>query len=145
MAVFRFSLQQVLDYRIQIEDQAKVRFAKAKADHLAAEQRLHDLQAQLAEQEQRLYEGNPDWMERWLIEHYARGLRDDITRTSRLLRELARAVEQARIELVAKSKDRKVLDKFREKQAIRHAYEERLQEQRIYDETASIRHKAAAL
>ena len=144
MAVFRFSLQQVLEYRIQLEDQAKVRLARAQAEYLAAEQRLRGLEAQMVEQELRLYEGNPDWMERWLIEHYVLGLRDDITRTSRLLRELAQIVEHARIELVAKAKDRKVLDKFREKQAKRHAYEERLQEQRSYDETASIRHKVAA-
>ena len=144
MAEFRFSLQQVLNYRIQLEDQAKVRFAKAQAEYLAAERRLQDLQMQLDEQVQRLYAGALDLMERWLIEHYVRGLRDDITHTSRLLHELAQIVEQARMELVAKAKDRKVLDRFREKQADRHAYEERLQEQRTYDETASIRYKVAA-
>ena len=144
MAAFRFSLQQALDYRTQLEDQAKVRFGKAKSEYLAVEHRLHALQSQLVAQEKRLYEGNPDLMERWLIEHYVRGLRDDIARTSRLLYELAQIVEQARIELVAKAKDRKVLDKFREKQAERHAYEERLLERRTYDETASIRYKVAA-
>jgi len=141
--VFRFSLQQVLDYRTQVEDQAKVRFAKAQSEQLAAERRLRDLQDHLAEQERSLYEGNLDIMERWLTEHYVRGLRDDIARTFRLLHELAQAVEQARINLVAKAKERKILDKLREKQAARHAYEEKLQERRIYDETASIRYNAA--
>ena len=145
MLVFRFSLQQVLDYRIQLEDQAKVRLARAQAEYLEVERRLRDLQVQLAGQEQRLYEGNPDWMERWLIEHYVRGLREDIARTSRLLYEFAQAVELARTILLAKAKDRKVLDKLREKQAERHAYEEKLQERRSYDETASIRYKVAAL
>ena len=144
MSVFRFSLQQVLEYRIQIEEQAKVRFARAQADHLEAECRLRDLQAQLAEQEQRVYESSLDVLERWLIEHYIRGLRDDIARTFRLLHDLAKAVERARMELVEKAKDRKALDKLREKQAARHAHEEKLEERRIYDETASLRHKAAA-
>ena len=144
MAAFRFSLQQVLDYRTQLEDQAKVRFGRAKAEYLAAERRLHALQTHLAEQEERLYAADTDFMERWLIEHYVRGLRDDIAHTSRMLHELARIVEQARIELIARAKERKVLDKFREKQAQRHAYEERLMERRTYDETASIRYKAAA-
>jgi len=143
--VFHFSLQRVLDYRVQLEDQAKVRFARAQAEYFAAERRLEALHLQLAEQEKRLYEGNPDWMERWLIEHYVRGLRDDIARTARLAHELARVVEEARLELMDKAKDRKVLDKFRERQATRHAYEERLQEQRIYDEASSIRYKVAAL
>jgi len=144
MAGFRFSLQQVLEYRIRIEEQAKVRLARAQAEHLEAERRLRALQDQLAEQERCLYEGNRDVLERWLIEHYVRGLRDDIARTFRLLHELAQAVERARADLVDKAKDRKVLDKLREKQAARHAYEERLEERRIYDETASLRHKAAA-
>jgi flagellar FliJ protein len=144
MATFRFSLQKVLDYRALLEDQAKVRYAKTQAEYLEAEHRLHDLEGQLAEQERRLYDGNPDVMERWLIEHYVRGLRDDIARTSRLLYELARIVEEARVDLVAKAKDRKILEKFRERQAERHAREERLQEQRSYDETASMRYKVAA-
>ena len=143
MAPFRFSLQQVLDYRTQLEDQAKVAFAKAQSEYLEAERRLRELEDMLAEQERELYSGSLDMMERWLREHYIRGLREDIAHTSLRLQELSKILEQARIHLVAKAKERKVLDKFREKQAQRHAHEERLREQRTYDETASIRFKAA--
>lgn len=142
MAAFRFPLQQVLQFRIQEEDQAKVRFARAQGEYLAAERRLREIEAQLHEQEAALYSGTLDMMERWLREHFVRGLREDITRTSRMLHELSKLVEQARVELVNKAKDRKILEKFKEKQAQRHAHEEKLKEQREYDEIASIRFKA---
>lgn len=142
MAAFRFPLQQVLQFRIQEEDQAKVRFARAQGEYLAAERRLREIETQLHEQEAALYNGTLDMMERWLREHFVRGLREDITRTSRMLHELSKLVEQARVELVNKAKDRKILEKFKEKQAQRHAHEEKLKEQREYDEIASIRFKA---
>ena len=142
MAAFRFALQQVLQFRIQEEDQAKVRFARAQGEYLRAEQHMRELEAQLQEQEAALYSGTLDMMERWLREHFVKGLREDITRTARMLQELSRVVEQARLELVNKAKDRKILEKFKEKQAERHAHEEKLKEQREYDEIASIRFKA---
>ncbi len=143
MPPFRFSLQQVLEYRTQLEDQAKVRLGKAQAEHLAAQRRMEELQALVLEQEQALYSATLDMQERWLREHYVKGLRADIAHTSTVLMHLAKEVEAARAELVLKAKDRKVMDKFKEKQAERHAHEERLQEQRNYDEIASIRFKAA--
>ena len=143
MPPFRFSLQQVLEYRIQLEDQAKTLLAQIQAERMAAERRLEELQAQLLEQEQSLYSDNLDMQERWLREHYVKGLRADIAHTSTVIAQLFKQVEAARAELVVKSKERKILDKFKEKQAQRHAHEELLQEQRTYDEIASTRFKAA--
>jgi len=142
MAVFRFSLQQVLDYRVQLEDQAKVRLGKAQAELMAAERRLQELRDMLTQAELALYNADPNSEDRWLQEQYAKGLRQDIAYTSKLLTELNQAVEAARADLIIKAKERKVLDKFKEKQAKRHAQDERLQEQRNYDEIASIRFKA---
>ena len=142
MAAFRFSLQQVLDYRVQLEDQAKVRLGKAQAELMAAERRLQELREMLTQAELALYNSDPNSEDRWLQEQYAKGLRQDIAYTSKLLTELNQAVEAARADLIIKAKERKVLDKFKEKQEKRHAQDERLQEQRNYDEIASIRFKA---
>ena len=50
MAGFKFRLEQVLRYRKQLEDQAKMAFAKAQVDLLAEVERLALLNNSLAEQ-----------------------------------------------------------------------------------------------
>lgn len=140
MPPFRFGLQQVLDYRAQLEEQAKLVFARAKAEHDVEEQRAKALHEDLVRNVQKLYEsaGKPRH-EVWLQENYVKGLQADVVAAYAQLRLLARTMEDARAILVQRAQDRKLLEKLKAKQAERHAHEERLTEQRTYDETATLR------
>lgn len=140
MPRFRFRLQQVLDYREQLEEQAKLAFAHAKSAHDAQQRHVADAHAAIAEAERKLYaDARLTRDELWLQRNFLCGLRADLTRAELRLRMLAQMMEQARAELVKKSQDRKLLEKLKDKQAARHAHDEILREQRTYDETATLR------
>ena len=142
---FQFKLEKVLNYRTQLEEEAKVRLAQAHQLYIREEQRLAELNAMLQEKEAALYRDMTlGHGERWLLENYIRGLRSDISTTQMRLRSLFHAVEQAREYLLERSKDRKALEKLREKQEERYRAEERDKERKINDETATLRYKASA-
>lgn len=144
MSPFRFSLEQVLHYRTQLEQQAKVELARVEQERLREEQRADALRAMLAEQENSLAALTPDKMgERWLAENFIKGLRADLGVTMQRVRNWTVAVEAARTELVSRSKDKKTLEKLKDTQAENHAREEQLREQHEYDEIASLRYKAS--
>ena len=52
---FRFSLQKVLDYREQLEEEAKNRFALVQRQYREAKAQLAALSSELETQEARLY------------------------------------------------------------------------------------------
>lgn len=145
MAGFKFSLQQVLTYRGQLKEQAQVTLAKIQAELNREVERAEELRRFVVESEQRLYGLSVnDGGERWLLEHFIKGLRADESMTHMRVRMLTQQRDEAQMELARRAKDEKVLDKLKEKQAERHAAEERLKEMRTYDETAAIRFKPAS-
>lgn len=144
MPPFRFSLEQVLNYRTQLEQQAKVELARVEQERLREQQRADALRAMLDEQERALAALTPDKMgERWLAENFIKGLRADLGVTMQRVRNWTVAAEAARTELISRSKDKKTLEKLKATQAENHAREEQLREQHEYDETASLRYKAS--
>lgn len=146
MAGFRFSLQQVLEYREQLKDQAQIEYARAHAELLREQRQAELLQAQLAEQQKTLAATPPEQRDdRWLLDNYIKGLREDLSETLMRVRNLTAITEEARQQLAIRAKDHKILEKLKAKQAERHAREALFQEQRTYDETAAIRFKAPTL
>lgn len=140
---FRFKMQKVLDYREQLEEEAKVRLATAQCRHQEAQERLEQLQVELRHAQDRLCDdAMMDSAERWLQEQYVKGLRSDVNAASLQARMLAQMVEEARNLLAARAMDRKLLDKLRERQKQYYAREEQLKEQRFNDEIATLRYKA---
>jgi flagellar FliJ protein len=142
---FRFKLQKVLDYRVQLEDQAKVALARVQQLHIEEERRNELLKDLLEEQETKLYsDALLPAGERWLLEHFIRGVRDDLQSSHMRLRTLAHMVAEALKTLRERAKDKKMLEKLRAKQRERYEIDERTKEQRSYDETATLRFQAAA-
>ena len=142
---FRFKLQKVLEYREQLEDQAKVALAKAQQLYIEEERRSEALKALLTEQEAKLYSKVPlPADERWLLELFIRGVRDDLQNSHMRLRTLAQMVAEAKKTLRERARDKKILEKLKSRQRERHELEERIKEQRSYDETATLRFKAAS-
>ena len=144
MPPFRFSLEQVLNYRTQLEQQAKVELARVEQERLREQQRADTLRAMLDEQERALAALTPDKTgERWLAENFIKGLRADLSVTVQRVRNWTMAAEAARTELISRSKDKKTLEKLKATQSENHAREEQLREQQEYDETASLRYNAS--
>lgn len=146
MAVFKFSLQQVLAYRGQLKEQAQVSLARVQTELSREQQRAKELREFIESSENRLYTLSlNDQAERWLLEHFVKGLRADEAGTHQRIRLLMAERDEAQKELALRAREEKVLDKLKEKQAERFAAEERLKEMRTYDETAAIRFKASSL
>ncbi len=138
---FIFKLEKILEYRNQLEDQAKLALSKARQDMLEQAERVEalgrELDACLAAMS-RIKQMTQ--AELWLWSGWRKRLELDKKQGQAKLAELKRLVEERRIDLVAKSKDRKLLEKLRAKQAEKHGQEEQRKEQNAFDETATLRY-----
>ncbi|WP_461209627.1 flagellar export protein FliJ [Desulfocurvus sp. DL9XJH121] len=143
---FRFSLERVLDFRRQQEDQAKMDLARALAAHKAQVQIVNALSAKLAQHEASLYSGKElTENDLWLWRRYRLRLAEDIEEAQARERGLASELAKARQRLVARSKDRKLLERLRANQELRFRQEENLKEQRESDEMATVRFRHEAV
>lgn len=140
MARFKFSLQKVLDYRTQLEDEAKMAFARAMQDHRKQTELLDSVKSRLAAHEQSLYSGKEvTENDMWLWRRYRHRLQEEQMEAEVRMQETARELTRSRLKLVDRSKDRKLLERLREQQEVRFRKEENLKEQRESDEMATIR------
>ena len=138
--MFKFKLQQVLNYRTQLEDQAKMALGRAQADLAAHQKHVDELQGELAIQAGKGYnEGIRTVDERWMQDNYIRRLKEDLAKAQMRREEAEMLVHRCRSELMRKSQDRQLLDKLRDKQRERFDHEEDQKEQYALDEMAGIR------
>ena len=143
MAGFKFALEKVLQYKEQLENEVKAKLADLGAKKQMSEKRLAGLKQDELFQEQKLSKTPVhETGERWLIDNYIKAIRQDIQQTQKNIALLDTRIEQTRIELAEKAKDRKVMEKLKEKHFELYKKEEQLKEQRNLDEIASIRFKA---
>ncbi|MDR2743739.1 MAG: flagellar export protein FliJ [Desulfovibrio sp.] len=140
---FRFNMQRVLDYRAQLEEEAKVRLAEAQRCQREAAQRLDALGTALREARDKardtMMEGAA---ERWLHEGYVKGLSSDASAASLQLQMAGKMVDEARKSLAGRAIDKKILDKLKARKKHQHMREELMREQHTNDETATLRFKA---
>lgn len=141
---FTFKMQKVLDYREQLEEEAKVRYAGAVARHKKASEHLNAINAELMTAEAKGAEVMQA-AERWLHDQYVKGLRADQAAAALQERMLAQMAEEARAFLAARAIDRKMLEKLKDRQKHQYNQAEQKQELKFNDEIATIRHKAQAV
>jgi len=143
---FRFKLQKILDYREQLEEEAKVDLANKQKLLEEFRSLFERLKTELRQSEDRLFEAAllPQ-SERWLMEQYVKGLRTDVANAALQTRMHEQLVDEARKLLAARAIERKLLDKLKERQKQQYLREEQLKEQRVNDETATLRYKAPTL
>ncbi len=138
---FKFSLEQVLKYRTQLEQEAKIYFARMENERMREEKRLQTISAALIQEQIRLSSLKPEEFEnRWVIANYIKGLRQDLVESQRHLIEWNKKVEEARVILIQKSREKKTLEKLKEKQEIRYVQDEKHKEQRFFDEIITSKH-----
>lgn len=142
---FRFNLQKILDYREQLEEEAKVKLAKAQAELKAGEDRFNSLKKEIRSAEDASMGKLMTPGERWLHDQYLKGLYGDINEAALQLRMLRQIAEEARKTLAARAMDRKLLVKLKEKKKNQFIKSEQKQEQNFNDEIATIRYKAPAV
>ncbi|MBI4805064.1 MAG: flagellar export protein FliJ [Desulfovibrio sp.] len=142
---FRFNLQKVLDYRSQLEDQAKLALTKAQQAHQQQITLIAEINRNLVEHlESMAHATDLTAADIWLSRNYANRLAGDLFQARQREAQLAQDVQTRRLELVEKAKERKLLEKLKETQAIRHEREENRKEQAEFDEMATLRYQAPA-
>lgn len=142
---FVFRLEKVLEYRVQLEEQAKLALARALAEHARGEQAVQALELRRDEHQRRGYAGGMDTGELWLWRQYGQALEQDLITAKADLARLALKLQKARQDAVSRSKDRKLLEKLKEQQAGKHHEEQALRELKEADEMAALRHERQAL
>ena len=143
---FRFNLQKVLDYRTQLEDQAKLALAKAQHAHSEQVRAVQRLDAALSAHLEAMAKADgQSAADIWLGRNYAKRLTEDLRQARLAESRLAQDVQFRRQELIGKAKERKLLEKLKETQAARHESEENRKEQAGFDEMATLRYQAPAL
>ena len=139
---FRFSLERVLDYRGQLEEQAKLALAKAQYAYQIQTQQAKSLREQLAAHEESLFaKGAPLPQEMWLWRTFKQRLAQDLAAAETRLLVLAKELNARRREAVQRAKERKLLEKLKQNQAERHSKNEQQREQNEYDEMATLRYQ----
>ncbi len=139
---FRFKLEKILDYRGQLEEQAKAALAKARAAHDNQAAVVQDLSARMAAHMAKEVESQKSPNDMWLWRQYKSALEQDIHDARMELSRLELNLHQRRKEAVDRSRERKLLEKLKETQAKKYYEEERAREEKENDEMATIRYES---
>jgi flagellar FliJ protein len=142
MPGFNFSLQKVLELRRQKEEQAQMALA-------ASQRRLKEKQAQLEELKQKLRECETEFRSRksltrgdlWLWQQYRFRLDAEIKECAGIVSRIQSKIDRQRRELVDRSKERELLEKYRDNQKKAFEYAQKQEEQKEFDEIATTRYK----
>ena len=139
---FVFRLEKVLEYRRQLEDQARMALAQAQARHTAQEQVLADLVERMVAHVEKGFGSQATQADIWLWMRYREALERDIATAGEELQRLALILHNCRQEAVLRSREKKLLEKLKDRQARKHHVAETLAEQKEFDEMATIRYKS---
>lgn len=137
MAKFKFSLDPVLDHRERIEDEKQQVLAERRRELKAAEDELARLNGDFKRYSTVLREDHASLSSEELRWHYAHleYLDRCMTMQHGIIFQRRAAVERARVDLVDASKDRKVIEKLKDRRREEHQALQAAQEQKDLDDT----------
>lgn len=139
MAKNGFGLQQVLNYREEIEKARKLEFAVAKSELETAADRLlreEDKARQLSEELTGKQAAGMLAYELQLYSDFSRKQRDQIVLQRETVDYLDQMVSEKREELLLAAKDKKVLETYKDKQVKAHRQEQAEKERLFLEEIA---------
>jgi len=139
---FVFRLEKVLEYRQQLEEQARLALAQAQARHDSQQQIIVDISTRLAAHNERGFGSSATQSDIWLWTQYREALEKDLVSARAELERLASILQTCRQEAVLRSREKKLLEKLKDRQAKKHHVQENQREQKEFDEMATIRHKS---
>lgn len=137
MGKFKFSLEPVLGHRERIEDKKQQVLAERVRELKAAENELARLNGEFKRYSARLRDHHASLSTEELRWHYAHleYLDRCMTMQHGLIVQCRRAVERARADLVTASKDRKVIEKLKDKRLEEYRLLQHAREQKELDDT----------
>lgn len=143
MARFRFPMQNILNMKEKLEEQAKNEYGQANARLLAEQEKLEELNARLEDAKQRLKDVLCETLS--VIEIRRREDAVEIIKTYVLqqilvVKRCEKEVEIAREKLTKAMQERKIFQKLREKAFDEFLKEEERQEQKEVDELTSYKY-----
>jgi len=138
---FVFRLEKVLEYRRQLEDQARMALAQALARHKAQEEVLRDVETRMAQHLERGFGAQATQADIWLWMQYRQALERDLAAAKAELQRLALILQTCRQEAVLRSREKKLLEKLKDRQAKKHHVAENLAEQKEFDEMSTLRYE----
>jgi flagellar FliJ protein len=136
----KFELQQVLNYRVELEKMRKLEFAAARQDLDAAADRLEQQKneaAKLAEEFHGRQQQIDSIFEMRLYADFFARKRDEIKEQQRRVQSLDRVLEDRRDELVQATKEKKVMEQLKAKQKEAFLKEQAHKEGLLLDEIAT--------
>lgn len=117
MAVFKYRLQNVLDIKFRMEDQARAAFASAQAKLNAEEEKRDALVARLCEYENAGRRLREDILNVYEMRDNTRAIdniKEQIEAQEKVVAQAARVVDQARLRLTDAMQERKIHEKLKE-------------------------------
>ncbi|MBF0480136.1 MAG: flagellar export protein FliJ [Desulfovibrionaceae bacterium] len=146
MKPFKFRLEKVLEYRRQLEEQAKMELAKALRERDLLCARVKDLEARFEELTERMAEAvSMTSAELWLWRTYKERLATELEEARFAVARIEIEVARCRKHAVERAKERKLLEKLKSTQAVKYVREQNLREQKEFDEMATIRYQPQAV
>lgn len=144
MSKFKFTLEPVLDHRERIEDEKQQIMAVRQRELKAAEDELARLNGEFKRYSTRLREDHAGLTSDELRWHYAHleYLDRCMTMQHGIIATRRAALERARADLVTASKDRKVIEKLKDRRLEEYHSLQAAQEQKDLDDSNNRRHKA---
>jgi flagellar FliJ protein len=140
MRRFVFSLQKVLEYRQRLEEQAIRAFAEAQAQLMHEQAVLHKLLIEREECLRRSHRCQHLSVELLAVEQtYLSALEERIARQRQRVAEAEKVLEEKRQALIEAQRERKTLERLREKQYEEWRQEWLRTEQKALDELATVR------
>ncbi len=137
MKRFKFSLETLLKYRINIEKKKKEDWARAKKERVEAEERLEQIYREERERRkvlESLMEGEIDLKFFNLTQRYIGQLMRLEKIQSKIVEEKKKIEEEKLKEWIEARKSKKVLENYREKKWKEYLYELDKEEQKIVDD-----------
>ena len=145
MARFRFPMQNILNMKEKLEEQAKNEYGQANARLLAEEKRLEQLNNRLEDARLQLKNVRPEVLSMTEIhkrENAVVILKGYVKQQQLVVKRCEKEVEIAREKLTEAMKERKIFEKLREKAFDEFMKEEGRREQKEVDELMSYRYGA---
>jgi flagellar FliJ protein len=140
MRRFVFSLQKVLEYRQRLEEQAIRAFAEAQAQLMHEQAVLHKLLIEREECLRRSHRRQHLSVELLAVEQtYLSALEERIEQQRQRVAEAEKVLEEKRQALIGAQRERKTLERLREKQYEEWRQEWLRTEQKALDELANVR------
>lgn len=137
MKVFNYGLQNILDYRTDMEEDEKNKFSVILKEFNREEEKLKSLQEKL---DKALFSSinrnKNDVIEQKNFQHYMHFLREKIEIQRQLLKEIKGRLEAKKQEVALAQKERKVMEKLKNKAFNNYKVEMNKIEQRTIDELA---------